>query len=133
MKKVFLLFFIVALFGAANAQNNLLGKSKSYILNNTAEYSLQELTTDEGVKFLFSEVPDIGQLFLFFDGYDICNTLALYPVNEAMLDALLEEIIKQGTKLTDKSWQIVTESGTQHVSLEMDDNAKFYILFVPVK
>ncbi|MBK7865978.1 MAG: hypothetical protein IPJ75_02680 [Ignavibacteriales bacterium] len=133
MKKVFLLFFIVALFGAANAQNNLLGKSKSYILNNTAEYSLQELTTDEGVKFLFSEVPDIGQLFLFFDGYDICNTLALYPVNEAMLDALLEEIIKQGTKLTDKSWQIVTESGTQQVALEMEDNAEIYIEFGHVK
>ncbi len=133
MRKVFLLFFIVALFGAANAQNSLLGKSKSYILSNSAEYSLQELTTDEGVKFLFSEVPDIGQLFLFFDGYDICNTLALYPVNEAMLDALLEEIIKQGTKLTEKSWQIDTEDGSQHVSLEMDDNSKFYILFVPAK
>lgn len=133
MKKVFLLFFIVALFGAANAQNNLLGQSKSYILNNTNEFSLQELTTDEGVKFLFSEVPDIGQLFLFFDSYDICNSLALYPVNEETLDALLEKIIEEGTKLTDKSWQIDTETGSQHVSLEMDDNAKFYILFVPIK
>mgnify|MGYP001347544434 CR=1 FL=1 len=133
MKKVFLLFFIVALFGAANAQNNLLGMSKSFILSNSSEFSLQELTTDDGVKFLFSEVPEIGQLFLFFDTYDICNSLALYPVNEEMLDGLLEEIIKQGTKLTDKSWQLDTETGSQQVSLEMDDNAKFYLLFVPVK
>jgi hypothetical protein len=133
MRKAFLLFFIVALFGAANAQNSLLGKSKSYILSNTSEYSLQELTTDDGVRFLFSEVPDIGQLFMFFDGYDICSSLALYPVNEAMLDGLLEEIIKQGTKLTDNSWEIWDDGGKQHVSLEMDDNGKFYILFVPVK
>ncbi|MCA0388929.1 MAG: hypothetical protein LCH52_10585 [Bacteroidetes bacterium] len=128
MKKTALLLFCIAFFSATYAQPEYLGKSKTTILNSTTDITLQQLKTDDGMEFLFSEVPDIGQLFLFFSEYDICNTMAIYPVNEEVKNYLASMFDSEGKKEGKNVWSITEDGISQRISLETDSNGKQYFL-----
>lgn len=130
MKKTALLFFCIAFFSAAYAQPEYLGKSKKTILNSETNITLQQLTTDDGMEFLFSEVPDIGQLFLFFTDDEICNTMAIYPMNDEVMNYLSSMFDQEGKKEGKNVWSITEGDLTQRVSLETDSNGKQYFLIL---
>ncbi|GAB1349120.1 hypothetical protein MASR1M107_13330 [Ignavibacteriales bacterium] len=128
MKKLTLLFFCVVLFSAAYAQPEYLGKSKSTILNSSSDVNFQEMTTDDGLEFLFSEVPDVGQLFLFFSDANICNTMAIYPQSDEVTKYLSAMFDQEGKKEGDNIWNITEGGYSQRISLETDANGKTLFL-----
>jgi hypothetical protein len=89
------------------------------------------MNTDEGLPFLFSEIPDLGQLFIFFDIQDFCNSYVIYPLNTEVTAAIVSSFNEQFQKLAENVWLSNATDGAERISLEVDENGKQLFVFIP--
>lgn len=131
MRKTLLIFFVTILFGSAFAQSDFLGRSKSDIIANSTEVQFQEMTTDDGLPFLYSEVAELGKIFLFFNEADICNINALYPANDDVTQAIMGMLAESAESTGENSWTMTGEDGVvENISWQTDESGQKYFLIL---
>ena len=128
MKKllfIFTLFFTLAIFNS-NAQARL-GYSSNEIRSefSASKYKLTSGNLDDG-QYYINITTNYSFVFYYFNQDYICNSTAIVPKNQKVLNALVENYNENYVKTSATSWDAYLDGGILKINLIYPDEGGYY-------